>query len=89
MARPITEQFEIEPGLSFYAAAAKSVADAEARDAALPLALRRGALPRDHADSLNRVYFLRSASQDVEYVPSWEAMREIIHMKYEPNLNQE
>ena len=77
-----------------YDAASKSVADAAARDAALPAAERRGALPRDQAsdssiDPPNRVYFLRFESSSIEYVSREVAMKEIIHMKYEPNLNQE
>ena len=63
-------------------------------EAGVPIAERRGALPKDQAsdssiDPPNRVYFLRSARQNVEYVSREEAMKEIIHMKYEPNLNQE
>lgn len=77
-----------------YSAAAKSVAEAAARDAALPVALRRGALPRYQVSESSfgypsEVYFFRSEGFKVAYVPSGEAMNEIIHMKYEPNLNQE
>jgi hypothetical protein len=55
---------------------------------------KKGALPKDQAnDSFsnlpNRVYFFRSKGFGVAYVSREEAMKEIIHMKYEPNLNQE
>jgi len=70
------------------------VAGAVASEAEMSAAEKKGALPKDQAsdssiDPPNRVYFFRSAGFNVEYVSREEAMKEIIDMKYEPNLNQE
>ncbi len=71
-----------------------NVAGGAADEAEMSSAEKKGALPRYQVSESSfgypsEVYFFRSEGFKVAYVPSGEAMNEIIHMKYEPNLNQE
>lgn len=70
------------------------VAGAVADEAEMSVAEKKGALPKDQTsdpsiDPQDRVYFFRSAGFKVAYVSREEALKEIVDMKYEPNLNQE
>ena len=81
-------------GYSLIGSITGQVAGHAADEAEMSSAEKKGALLKDQAsdssiDPSNRVYFFRSAGFKVAYVSREEAMKEIIHMKYEPNLNQE
>lgn len=70
------------------------VAGAAADEAEMSSQAKKGTLPIQQSsvpstDPQDRVYFFRSAGFKVEYVSREEALKEIVDMKYEPNLNQE
>jgi len=81
-------------GGGFFGSLFGNVAGDAADKAEMSSAEKKGALPKDQASEPSigppgRVYFFRSAGFKVAYVSREEAMKEIVHMKYEPNLLQE